>query len=115
MLEHLPEEICEGMKLAQARKARRSRLRVQIGEAVFPVVALTDSLLTFDAEKAPRLRGLVDVYDGARHILQALIVANRVEGGLMLCSFKRVTVVSDGPALDYERDPEAPVALLPRH
>ena len=112
MLEHLPEDVREGLKLAQAR---RSRLRVQIGEAVFPVIGLTDSTLSFDAEKAPRLRGLVDVFDGARHILQALIVANRVEGGLMICTFKRVTVVCDGPALDYVRDVNAPAGLLPRH
>lgn len=115
MLEHLPEDLREGLRLARTRSARRSRLRVQIGDAVFPVVGLTDSLLTFDIEKAPRLRGLVDVYDGGRHILQALIVASRVEGGLMICDFKRATVVSDRPALDYERDADAPVGYLPRH
>ena len=88
---------------------------MQIGAAVFPVIGLTDSSLSFDAEKAPRLRGLVDVFDGSRHILQALIVASRVEGGLLLCSFKRATVVTDRPALDYARDPDAPVGYLPRH
>ncbi len=115
MLEHMPEELREGMRLKLQRQARRSRLRVQIGEAVFPVIGLTDSTLSFDAEKAPRLRGLVDVFDGARHILQALIVANRIEGGLMICEFKRSTLVSERPALDYARDPEAPAGLLPRH
>ena len=115
MLEHLPEELREGMQLKLQRQARRSRLRVQIGAAVFPVIGLTDTTLSFDAEKAPRLRGLVDVFDGARHILQALIVANRIEGGLMICEFKRSTLVSDRPPLDYVRDPAAPAGLLPRH
>lgn len=115
MMEHLPEELRDGLRMQQQRHARRSRLRVQIGEAVFPVVGLTDTTLSFDAEKAPRLRGLIDVFDGARHILQGLIVASRVEGGLMICDFKRSTLVSERPALDYARDPEAPAGLLPRH
>jgi len=115
MLEHLPEDVQEGLKLALARRLRRSRLRVQIGEAVFPVIGLTDSTLTFDADRVPRLRGLVDVYDGARHILQALIVASESENGRMICHFKRSTLTSDHPPLDYARDPDAPAGLLPRH
>lgn len=115
MLEHLPEEVWAGLSLARQRQDRRSRLRVQLGDAVFPVLGLTDETLTFDIDRAPRLRGLVDVFDGARHILQGLIVASRVEGGLLICTFKRSNVVSETPALDYARDENAPVGLLPKH
>ena len=41
----------------------------------------------------PSLRGLVDVYDGARHIFQCLIVASTVENGEIVCEFKRSTAV----------------------
>ena len=63
---------------------------------------------------APRLRGLVDVYDGARHILQALIIATTEENGRLVCSFKRSNTVRDSAPLDYERDEDAPVGYLPK-
>ncbi|GGW33913.1 hypothetical protein GCM10011452_23110 [Gemmobacter lanyuensis] len=115
MLEHLPQEIVDGLYQARERKARRSRLRVQLGEAVFPVLGLTETTLTLDAARTPKLRGLVDVFDGARHILQGLIVATRVEAGQLVCEFKRSTLVLDAAPLDYERDESRPVGYLPRN
>jgi hypothetical protein len=38
-----------------------------------------------------------------------------VQAGQLICSFKRSTTISDRPALDYERDENAPVAYLPRY
>ncbi len=115
MLEYLPQELRDGLALARTRRARRSRLRVQLGEAVFPVLSLSERVIVLDAGQAPKLRGMVDVYDGARHILQGLIVAAEVENGLLVCTFKRSNVVSETPPLDYERDPGAPAGYLPRH
>ncbi|MEH7827325.1 hypothetical protein [Gemmobacter denitrificans] len=115
MLEHLPQEIRDGLDLAQGRRARRSRLRVQLGEAVFPVLSLTEDQIVLEAAKAPRLRGIIDVFDGANHILQGLVIASEVSQGRLVCSFKRSNVVSDRPALDYVRDPDAPSGLLPRN
>lgn len=114
MLEFLPKEVREGLVLAQARKARRSRLRVQLGEAVFPVVRLTPDMIVLDAGLTPRLRGMIDVFDGARHVLQGLVIASRQEDGLLVCDFKRSNMVSDTPPLDYARDENAPAGLLPR-
>jgi hypothetical protein len=90
MLEFLPQELREGFALAQSRRARRSRLRVQLGEAVFPVLSLSEEAMVLDAAKVPRLRGMVAVYDGAR--------SNRV---------------SETPPLDYPRDENAPSGYLP--
>lgn len=113
MLEFLPQELREGFALAQSRRARRSRLRVQLGEAVFPVLSLSEEAMVLDAAKVPRLRGMVDVYDGARHILQGLIVAAQIENGRLVCTFKRSNRVSETPPLDYPRDENAPPGYLP--
>jgi hypothetical protein len=115
MLEHLTDEIRDGLGLARQRKARRSRLRVQVGDALYPVLGLTESTLVFSADEPPRLRGCVDVFDGARHILQGLIVAAQAEAGVITCAFKRRNLVTDTPPADYSRDPDAPAGLLPRH
>ncbi len=115
MLEFLPKEIREGLEAARKRDLRRtSRLRVQVGGAVFPILRFWDEGFALDASMTPRIRGLVDVFDGANHIFQCLIVASVTEGGELVCEFKRSTVVLDRPALDYWRDENAPVGYLPR-
>lgn len=115
MLEFLPKEVRDGLEAARKRDhKRRSRLRVQVGAAVFPVLRFWDEGFALDAGLTPNLRGLVDVYDGARHIFQCLIVASSVENGELVCDFKRSTMVSDRSPLDFWRDENAPVALLPK-
>ena len=95
MLEYLPPDVREGLEAARKRDTRRgSRLRVRSGDATFSVLRL------------------VDIYDGARHICQALIVASSTDNGELICEFKRATNVSNGPALDYWRDENAPTGFL---
>ena len=113
MLEILPKEVRDGLEAARKRdRDRKSRLRVQVGGAVFPVRRLSEGEMELDASLTPRLRGLVDLFDGARHIAQCLIVASAEERGVLVCEFKRQTAVTEGPALDYWRDENLPVALL---
>ena len=115
MLEFLPQEIRDGLDLARKREARRtSRLRVQVGEAVFPILRFWHDGFVLDGDLTPRLRGLVDVYDGSRHVFQCLIMASTVENGEVVCEFKRSTAVTDKAPLDFWRDENAPVGLLPR-
>lgn len=115
MLEFLPKEIVEGLDAARKREAvRKSRLRVQVGEAVFPVLRFWHDGFAMDAAMTPRLRGLVDVYDGSRHIFQCLIVASSLEHGQIVYEFKRSTAVRDSAPLDYWRDEHAPVGYLPK-
>ena len=115
MLEFLPKDIADGLAMGRNREAaRKSRLRVQVGEAVFPLLRFWHDGFAMDAAMTPKLRGLVDVYDGANHIFQCLIVASTTEEGELVCEFKRSTAVLDRPALDYWRDENAPVALIPK-
>lgn len=116
MIEFLSKELREGFELARKRQeARKSRLRVQIGTEVYPILRLWDDGMKLDANQLLHLRGLVDVYDGARHLSQCLIVASTVENGQLICDFKRSTPVTDRPPLDFWRDENAPVAYLPKH
>lgn len=115
MLEFLPNEIREGLEAARRREAtRKSRLRVQVGDAVFPLLRFWHDGFALDAGLSPRLRGLVDVYDGSRHVFQCLIVASAEERGELVCEFKRMTAVRETAPLDYWRDDSAPVGYLPK-
>ena len=91
---------------------RKSRLRVRVGDCDYGIVRYWTAGFSLDVEDAPHLRGLVDIYDGAHHVSQCLIVASAEDGGEMVYEFKRATAVTDRAALDYETDPNAPIALL---
>lgn len=113
MSEFLPKEVREGLEAARKQALReKSRLRVMIGDSVFPVLRFWESGFALDAEDAPNLRGLVDLYDGAIHLYQCLIVASEDTGNEMIYEFKRNTAAVDKAPLDYVRADDAPVALL---
>lgn len=111
----LPKELREEILAAQQKKARKqARLRVAVGDEMFPVLEFREGGFALDIENAPKLRGLVDLFAGPNHLYQCLIVASEADGPLMRYDFKRATHASETPPLDYARDPDAPVALLPR-
>jgi hypothetical protein len=113
-MEILPKDILSALRDAQTREAgRRSRLRVQTGSDVWPVLRRWRGGFALNADQVTHLRGLVDLYDGSRHISTALIVASDVEGGELICTTKRDTPVSDRAALDFVRNENAPVGYLP--
>jgi hypothetical protein len=116
MNEYLPKDLADDLEKARKQKLRRkSRLKVKAGDRSFVIIRYWDRGFALDAEDAPHLRGLVDVYDGARHLSQCLIVASEEEGGEMVYEFKRATPHSEIPPLDYELAADAPVALIERH
>lgn len=113
MSTYLPKEVREGLEAARlASMKKASRLRVMVGDDFVPVLALWKDGFAVEAATAPALRGLVDLYDGSRHLYQCLIIASESEAGEMRYEFKRSTVVTDTVPLDFYRDPQAPVALL---
>lgn len=115
MLEFLPKELSEHLRMGQAARGRkRSRLRVRVGAAEYPVLRLWPDGMAVEAGAVPVLRGLVDIYDGSRHVLQCLIVASEIDAGELVCSFKWATAVTGKAPLDYWRDEDAPVGYLPR-
>jgi hypothetical protein len=115
MSEYLPDAVRRGLEDARVAMLRRSsRLCIHDGDRVHRVLRLWDGGFALAAQDAPVLRGFVDLYDGARHLYQCLVVASREENGERIFEFKWSTAVSDRPALDFVRADDAPVALIPR-
>ena len=111
---YAPKAVQDASDTARLRGLRKkSRLRVMAGEDLVPVLRLWKTGFSVDAETAPKLRGLVDVYEGARHVSQCLIVASEEEGGEMRYEFKRATPASETAPLDFYKSPDAPVGLIP--
>lgn len=116
MSEFLPKEVREGLELARKRDLKKkSRLRVRAGDHDFTILRYWSDGFALDAEDTPHLRGLVDVYDGARHLSQCLIVASEEDGAEMVYEFKRETPAMNAAPLDYDRPDDAPVALIGRN
>ena len=115
MTTYLTRELREG--LAAARKLaekRKSRLRIDVGGKTYPVLRAWESGFAMDIDDAPHLRGLVDLYDGGRHLSQCLIIASEAKEDEMWFDFKRSTLVAERAALDFARDEAAPVGLIAR-
>lgn len=113
MFEFLPKDIRDGLRQAERRALRKgSRLSVHAGDEAFPILRLSDTGFTVDSERVPPLRGFVDIYNGPRHIIQALIIAAAEDCGEMTYEFKRETVITDTPIRDYADERPAPAGYL---
>jgi hypothetical protein len=114
MLEFFQKDLTAALQAARSGpKKRKSRLRVHVDGAVYPVLRMWHDGLALDAKLTPQLRGLVDVYDGSNHIYRCLIVASTNDGGELICEFKHATRVRDRAPTDYWQDENAPVGYLP--
>lgn len=113
MTTFVPKEVQAGLDRARAAALKSaSRLRLSAGGKTYPVLRLWKTGFSLEAHSAPHLRGFVDLYDGGVHLSQCLIVASEEDAGEMKFEFKRLTAVSDAPAIDFERAENAPVALI---
>ena len=115
MSTYLPQDLHDDLDAARLASLRkRNRLRVLVDGQAWPLLRLWQTGFSVESEKVPSLRGLVDVYDGTRHLYQCLIVASGEEAGEMRYDFKRNTAAQDQAPLDHIREADAPIALLPR-
>lgn len=117
MLEYLPPEIRDALDTAARRSGPpRRRLAVHIQDAVFPVRRLWPGGFAIGADRLGRLRGRVEVWEGARPLMAGLIVATEIVGDELICQFKSVTLIGDQPpAPDYERRGPPLAGLIGRH
>lgn len=114
MSTYMSQEVLTGLHSAETKRIRaQSRMRVRAGEQVFPILKFSEESFSLSAQEAPHLRGYVDILDGVRLKYRALIIASEQENDEMVFEFKLSTTVANGPALDFEKDEAAPVALLP--
>jgi hypothetical protein len=115
MIDHLPEDLARAMaKADKARQRRASRLMVQIGDRSYRILRHWQGGFAIDATDLGPLRGRAEMTDGARASWTCLIVASRIEGDELICTFKQMTAARHLPPPDYAR-PEAAIAgYLPR-
>lgn len=115
MTEFLSKELREEMRAAALRagRKRRHRLTLHVGQASYPILRLFQSGFEVETETTPPLRGLVDIFDGPRHLAQALIVATCEGDGVKRYEFKLNPQARDHAPLDFERAAEAELFLPP--
>lgn len=112
---YLSAEVLAGLKKARMDDAvKKNRLRVHTGEDILPVFKLWEDGFSMLVDKAPHIRGFVELYDGSRHLLQCLVIQSEQDGDLVNFEFKRRTAVTKEPPKDYAVDENAPVALIGR-
>ena len=104
MTTYISKEVQEGLNEA--------RYRLNFDGSMYPVLKLWDTGFSLDAEAAPNMRGLVDLFEGTNHLSLCLIIAFDKENGEVKFKFKRITPPSDKAALDFARRLDAPVAFL---
>jgi len=109
----LSPEILAGLEEARMRGWQKSnRLRVEAGPQSYSVLRAWEGGFALRAGAAPHLRGLVDLYDGARHLKRCLIVASEEDGHEIRFDLKVVNEATGEQPVDFERAADAPVALI---
>jgi hypothetical protein len=106
-------EIQDGLDRARKDSLKKStRLRIDANGKHYPVLRMWKTGFAVDAVDAPQLRGFVDLYDGAIHLFQCLIVAGDEDMGEMQYEFKRATAIATSAALDFERLSDQPAGYI---
>ena len=109
----LSKEIQAGLDAARRKSMRKAtRLRIDVDGELFPILRMWKTGFSIDIQNAPHLRGLVELYDGSKHLFQCLIVASEEHDGEMHYEFKRATPVAERAALDFVKGANAPVGLI---
>lgn len=115
MSTYFSAEVQAGIDAARKKaQKQRHRLRVEADGQSLRVVRFLDDGFTLASETAPQLRGLVDLYDGSKHLYQCLVIAVDTEDGETRYEFKRFTAASDQAPVDFYREEQAPAGLLER-
>ena len=107
----LPRDVQAGLDAARNKASRdSSRLKVKTGKESFRILRLWQNGFALEDEHA--IRGFVDIYDGERHLYQCLVIASEDLEGERRFEFKRSTLATDRPPLDFVVEDTAPVALI---
>ena len=109
----LPEAVRIGLEKARKSALKsKGRLCVHDGDEVYRIHKLWDGGFSIDADVGDRLRGRVEIFDGARHLYQCLIVGSEVDGDLRVFDFKWLHAVADKAPVDFAQPDFVPSGLL---
>ena len=110
----LSKDVLAGIEAAQKTGLKKkNRLRVEFNKYHYPVMRLTQNGFCVEAEMAPMIRGLVDLYDGDKYLKQCLSVASKEENGRVHFDFKRKTATQTSAPKDFYQESRV-AALIPR-
>lgn len=113
MNDFLPEAVHNGLKAARNTALRRNnRLCVHDGEYVYRVRRFWSAGFAVDIDVAIKLRGRVEIFDGARHLYQCLVVGSSIEGDERIFDFKWLHSVTDTAPVDFVRPNFMPAGLI---
>ena len=113
MSEYLPKELRDQLAAAhQSTKRKRATRSVHVGDEAFAILEMSANGFAVAIDEAPRLRGLIDIHEGAQHLYQALIVASSEDGDLMRYDFKRNTATAHTAPVDFIQSDTRPAGLL---
>jgi len=102
MSDVLPDDVRDGLDLARSRARRTgATLKIRIDDRDYGILRFWNGGFALDAETAPPLRGLVDVFRGDDHVYSCLVVASAEDAGQTVYEFKRQTAAVDRPPLDF--------------
>ena len=104
----LSKDVLAGLEDAQKKMGakKNKRFRVEFNKTRYPVLSLKKNGFSVEAEIAPEIRGLVDLYDGDKHLQQCLIVASKEESGIVYFEYKRSTATSTSAPKDFYQEKE---------
>jgi len=116
MNDFLPEAVRQGLDAARKDALRRTdRLCVHDGDNVYSVRRFWDAGFSLDLNVADKLRGRVEIYDGAQHLYQCLIVGSSVDGDERVFDFKWLHPVADAAPVDFVRPDFVPAGFIASH
>ena len=99
-MSYLSKEVLDGLRSAERRGlGRKHRLRIQVDGETYPILDLWDDGFAIAADTA----GDID-RQGAQRA--------DADGDVLTYTFKWRTEVFANPPVDFEQDPDAPVAYL---
>ena len=109
----LSKDVLAGLEASQKTNLKKkNRLHVEFNKNHYPIIWLTQNGFCVEAEMAPMIRGLVNLYDGEKHLKQCLIVAYKEENGIVHFDYKRDTATQTSAPKDFYQENNV-VALIP--
>jgi len=109
----LSRDILSGLSKARAKpKDRKHRLRLRVGNEVFPLIDAWKGGFSVARADCPNLRGFVELFDGSRHLASCLVICAHQDDEVMRYEYKRVTRAALETPKDFAIDASAPAGLI---
>lgn len=113
MSTYISKEMHEALAASRKAQARgKVRFRAEVSGQRVGILELHETGFTALKRDGQHMRGFVDIYEGSRHLYQALIVASEEGFDDIRYEFKRLTAAHAHQPRDYVETRDEVVALL---